>query len=592
MRISQVRLKGFRNFRDATINLTQKSLIIGANEIGKTNLLYALRLVLDKNFSEADLEPQEHDFCVFDNTNSIDIQLEIKDVEEDCVLAKLKEHVSDDRTTYIAYRATRDPQTSRATHKSLIGRSADTLTEVENRFWVRVLNLKYIGSSRDLFSFISRERRNLLQDAKAERTDAEVQADITALSEIETSLGQVHTKVSSLSYVAKATQSLNAELSQLSVQHAAHEVIFDTGASDPSQFVDNLRLAGRVGTQIMPVGGEGRNNQIHLALWAARNKVSRNTNQEPLEASIFCIEEPEAHLHPHQQRKLAGYLADALQAQVLITTHSPQIACAFPPESVIRLHDTGAGTAAAGNGSSPFIEQAFLEFGHRLDIIPAEAFFSSAVLLVEGRSEELLYKAMAPCIGIDLDRLNISVLMVDGVGFDPYVSLLQSLNIPIVVRTDHDIFKVPKKEAYRFAGVKRAVDIYRSFYPTDSDLNALLADHECNTEWPDSPEPPPASIESARVIAEALETLGIYIAGKDLEHDLYQSPIGSTVADFVGETDAAVIGEMQRRKATFMFAFLAEHHDSLAWLKDTDLAKPLVHCSRIVEATFGSVSDA
>jgi hypothetical protein len=49
---------------------------------------------------------------------------------------------------------------------------------------------------------------------------------------------------------------------------------------------------------------------------------------------------------------------------------------------------------------------------------------------------------------------------------------------------------------------------------------------------------------------------------------------------------------MQRRKATFMFAFLAEHHDSLARLKATNLAKPLVHCSRIVEANFGSVSDA
>ena len=137
MHISQVRLKGFRNFRDATINFTEKSLLIGPNEIGKSNLLYALRLVLDRSISEAELEPQDCDFHVFDGSDVIEILIEFKDIKEDCVLAKLKEHVSEDGTAYIGYKASRDPHTKRVTYKFLVGRSRDTLTEIDSRFYLR-----------------------------------------------------------------------------------------------------------------------------------------------------------------------------------------------------------------------------------------------------------------------------------------------------------------------------------------------------------------------------------------------------------------------------------------------------------------------
>jgi AAA15 family ATPase/GTPase len=38
--------------------ISMKNLIIGANDVGKTNLLYAIRLLLDKSLSELDLEPK------------------------------------------------------------------------------------------------------------------------------------------------------------------------------------------------------------------------------------------------------------------------------------------------------------------------------------------------------------------------------------------------------------------------------------------------------------------------------------------------------------------------------------------------------
>ena len=46
MQIEKVRIKGFRNFVDEEIVFAQQTLIIGPNDIGKTNLLYALRILL------------------------------------------------------------------------------------------------------------------------------------------------------------------------------------------------------------------------------------------------------------------------------------------------------------------------------------------------------------------------------------------------------------------------------------------------------------------------------------------------------------------------------------------------------------------
>ena len=56
-----------------------------------------------------------------------------------------------------------------------------------------------------------------------------------------------------------------------------------------------------------------------------------------------------------------------------------------------------------------------------LNALSAETFFSDGVFLVEGTSEVLFYTALARELKLDLDRHNISILSVEGVGFKPYV---------------------------------------------------------------------------------------------------------------------------------------------------------------------------
>jgi predicted ATP-dependent endonuclease of OLD family len=44
MRISRIHITNFRNFRVLGLDLAGNAVIVGENKIGKTNLLYALRL--------------------------------------------------------------------------------------------------------------------------------------------------------------------------------------------------------------------------------------------------------------------------------------------------------------------------------------------------------------------------------------------------------------------------------------------------------------------------------------------------------------------------------------------------------------------
>lgn len=583
-RLHHVHLRGYRNFRDTSIQLASPTLVIGANDVGKTNFVEALRLLLDPTLSDARLEPLDSDFHVHADVHDFSITLSFVDVTEACVTAKLGKHISEDGELLLQYVASRDRHSNRKSYALRAGRDLSSLDDIDSRFYLRVLNLRHIAGRRDLARYITYERERLIEDARAARTASEEKRDVRVMARIEKQLTGLTTSVTKLKYVTKATKRLNQELAKLSHRHATHQVVFDVGAARSDDFMSSLKLVTKVADRTVVLGGDGRNNQVHLALWAARNETNLGDNHEPLEVSLFCIEEPEAHLHPHQQRKLAQYLADSSGTQVIITSHSPQIASAFPPQAIVRLFESSSTSLAAGNGATPLIERELVNFGFRLDIVPAEAFFSSVILLVEGRSEVLLYRSVAERIGIDLDRLNISILSVEGVGFKPFLSLFRTLEIPVVVRTDNDISKVPNKSYYQFAGVRRALGLCEK-YVHGFDKTRISARSRGLLKGFPTAAPARLNLDAASDCCKVLLDYNIFVARVDLEHDLYDE-LESPLRAFTGQADrASALREFTKAKANNMFAFVRKHAADLSALSGTSLLLPLEAARRVAEAS-------
>jgi putative ATP-dependent endonuclease of OLD family len=55
MEFKTITIKNFRNFADLTVNIGNKNVFFGMNDIGKTNFLYALRYLFDRDMRKHDL---------------------------------------------------------------------------------------------------------------------------------------------------------------------------------------------------------------------------------------------------------------------------------------------------------------------------------------------------------------------------------------------------------------------------------------------------------------------------------------------------------------------------------------------------------
>jgi len=206
-----------------------------------------------------------------------------------------------------------------------------------------------------------------------------------------------------------------------------------------------------------------------------------------------------------------------------------------------------------------------------MSILPAEAFFSKCVFLVEGPSELLFYNELAKQIGIDLDYYNISILNVEGIQFKVYTQILDAMEIPWVIRTDNDIsaITVQKTELRNPAGINRCLSLARkekmAYMPIDATQQSVYE----SGIW--------------TKVNEVVNPHGIYLAKIDLETDLCEE-FPTQLQTFSNTTDlATAINFLQGKKAIRMRAFLSQHCSALASAELGLLAKPLHHCVAKVE---------
>ncbi|RWQ16135.1 AAA family ATPase [Mesorhizobium sp.] len=190
----------------------------------------------------------------------------------------------------------------------------------------------------------------------------------------------------------------------------------------------------------------------------------------PDQVSFLLIEEPEAHLHPQHQTLFMEVLAaraakpDAAQAaevqqvQVLLTTHSPQLAAGADLDAMTMIVGHRAFPLGSGHTRLHADDYGFLR--RFLDATKANLFFARALIVVEGDGENLLLPALAEKIGRPLSRHGVSIVNVGHRGLFRYSRILQrtadpEIGVPVALIPDRDI---PPKEAKGLVGTRRTED--------------------------------------------------------------------------------------------------------------------------------------
>jgi putative ATP-dependent endonuclease of OLD family len=449
--ISRVKVKNFRNFKRLDLPLCPSAVIVGENKVGKSNLVHALRLVLDPSLPDTYRMLKAEDF--WDGISKpfsgkeIRIILEMTGFDEDKAaqavltdcLVKKNPYVA--RLTYIfrpRAKLAADPS-SENDYEYLVFGGSDEKNRVASdvRHWISVFLLPAL---RDAEGDLDNWRRSPLRPL-LERLNI----DSARLRTILKDLNEVNGKLAAEQPVASLANEITSRIDSMVGTAFGIDTRLGLTPSEAPQLLRSLKLFVD-GDKSRPISQAslGSANVLFLALLLQKLDASRS--DKSLVSTILAIEEPEAHLHPQVQRLLFRYFLGQ-RYPVLVTTHSPHIASVAPIDSLVLLKQTKKlGAVGYSTNRLPLSGAERDDLQRYIDVTRAEVLFAKGVILVEGAAEQFLIPAFAKSLldsrgePVDLDRFGISVCSVNGTEFGVYRKLLgsQGIAVPHVVITDGD----------------------------------------------------------------------------------------------------------------------------------------------------------
>lgn len=445
MLFKDIHIQNYRNYKDIKIDIANHNVFLGLNDVGKSNLLNAIRLILDREVRKNNCV--ETDFYLRNTSEPIIITLSIdisdfESVDTEKIRAKMKGvSLSDEEILYIRLTAKYDSLEQVAFPELEWGGDIDNLYPMKgtNSFYEldRVFNVLYIDSSIDMNKVFAKNAKKLITTTEQ---------DETLLTQIEDTIEALNDKISDISGIKEFQERITEKLSKYRDKDLSVSIRSEVAVKG---LFDNIApyIQKSGDSNLYPTAGDGRRKLLAYSIL----ELLSDTLQES-KINIFLIEEPENHLHKSLQIALSNILFSKNGfPYYFITTHSPFLLSSMEDTQLIRIYNDDCLT-----GSSIYykIPDEYQHLKLILNNQLSEALFANKVLLVEGPSEKLLFSYIANKLAPNLEAEGGLILQVDGIKFKKYKSILKALDIKVIIKTDNDLRK-RKDGTYSVLGFSR-----------------------------------------------------------------------------------------------------------------------------------------
>lgn len=462
--ITDVRVSNFRALKNVEVPLGDLTILIGANNAGKTSFLDALYAAIgagrkllgqdDVRLEGADaLPPKERVVTVDVRIRPLDDDRNIRAIFPEGSFwtnlwgTGIKQEIDGDFDEFVGIRTTLAWSHSKGDYVverrflkewrafgSWLATPVDETSKV-NAAQIEPLALHYIDAKRDLEDDIHKQGsfwRRMTEDLGL--SEGDVQSFEKALSDLNHELvGKSGILKHLKDNLADIRPVVSAEGGNIDISPVARKL------RDLSKGVDVSFAA--VGSQSFPLARHGMGTRSLASLLVFRAfaswKAKQATEAGDHVHSILALEEPEAHLHPQAQRSFFSQVK-SIPGQRIVSTHSPYFAGQAGLSDLRLFVRNGGETAVSRLDLSALNTDEIRKLRHGVVNTRGDLLFARAVVFFEGETEEQALPILAEAYwGRNIHELGFSFVRVGGnSNYFPFIWLVERLEIPWYVFSD------------------------------------------------------------------------------------------------------------------------------------------------------------
>lgn len=441
MKISRVIIENWRSVKSADFEPADMTVLVGANNAGKTNILSAINFIIgDRWPMPGNLLDTDYFLC--DRSRDILIQLDF----ENAAYSRLNFDTSRESFNLQAY-----------DRRGALVRGFNN----EDR---SKLAFAYVDANRSFERQFAVSRYALFGQAVRILHDDLRRGNDGRLPKLRAALDQAHSLLKTDLYNEFETAMREAFAAQL--RTSGYDVQFEFRTLDETNLYRGLypTFIERDTVKSPAEVGSGVRNLLVLALFHAFASAFKG-------GAILGIEEPELFLHPHAQRSLMSQFEQLVTAgnQLFISTHSATFLDITQPERIVVVEccedddeeictQVRTATVAALlaerkqlHPTKPITEismRAFLRNVRTAEM--AEPYFARLVIVAEGPSEREALPIFCAHLGLKFDDEGISIVAAGGkTVIDTLVQVYRGHKIPTYAIFDNDTDRPQDREANR-----------------------------------------------------------------------------------------------------------------------------------------------